>query len=146
MNKVSIFKVVLPVVIIGLALGFSALLYVSYQDYVHPKHVYGRWIEIGAPTYNTEVLTLSSEGVFRNDRLVATDFEFDGKKVFVTTGGGKSIYQIAGTFSSPQLKRLEPNSPTQRFIKEGYEDTVDLEGGGAAKHRRTALSDHFSSQ
>lgn len=144
MTKSSAIKTAAATIFVLLALGFSSLLYFSYQDYVHPKHVYGRWIEVGAPPYQTEVLTLNAQGVFRNDRLIATQFDFDGKRITVSTGGGASVYQVAGTFNSPQLRRLQPNSPTQRFVKEGYENTIDMDGGGSAKNRRSALSDHFS--
>ncbi len=144
MESHSILKALFGGVFTILAIGFSLLLYFSYQDYVHPKHVYGKWIEVGSPGYNTEVLELSDEGVLRNSRLVATQFEFDGKKIYVKTGEGISVYQMSGTMSSPQLRRVVPNSPTQRFIKEGYEDTVNPDGGGAAKNRRAALSDHFN--
>ncbi|MCZ4293461.1 DUF2850 domain-containing protein [Vibrio sinaloensis] len=144
MTKSSAIKTAAATIFVLLALGFSSLLYFSYQDYVHPKHVYGRWIEVGAPPYQTEVLTLNAQGVFRNDRLIATQFDFDGKRITVSTGGGTSVYQVAGTFNSPQLRRLQPNSPTQRFVKEGYENTIDMDGGGSAKNRRSALSDHFS--
>ncbi|NOI80011.1 DUF2850 domain-containing protein [Vibrio tubiashii] len=146
MTKSSAIRTAFVFIFVTLAIAFSALLYFSYQDYIHPKHVYGRWIEIGAPPYQTEVLTLNSRGVYRNDRLIATHFDFDGKRITVETGGGDSIYQLAGTFKSPQLRRLEPNSPTQRFIKEGYENTIDMEGGGSAKNRRAALSDHFGNK
>lgn len=146
MTKSSAIKSAAAIVFVLLALGFSSLLYFSYQDYIHPKHVYGRWIEVGAPPYQTEILTLNAQGVYRNNRLIATSFDFDGKRVTVKTGGGKSIYQIAGTFDSPQLRRLEPNSPTQRFIKEGFENTIDMQGGGSAKNRRAALSDHFGNK
>ncbi|WP_394143231.1 DUF2850 domain-containing protein [Vibrio atypicus] len=146
MNKAKAIKLLFVAIFLSLAAGFSSLLLFSYQDYVHPKHVYGTWVEVGAPPYSTELLTLNAQGVFRNHRLIATSFEFDGKKIFVTTGQGTTIYQIAGTFNSPQLRRLEPNSPIQRFIKEGYESTVDMEGGGGAKQRRAALTEHFGNK
>ncbi len=146
MEKEAFIKLSFATLFVTLAVAFAVLLFVSYKDYTHPKHVYGRWIEIGTPEYNTEILTFNERGVYRNDRLITTNFGFDGKIVTVTTGGGISIYQIAGTFKSPQLRRLEPNSPTQRFIKAGYEDTVDMGGGGSAKNRRAALSEHFSSK
>lgn len=146
MQKEAFLKLSFATLFVTLAVAFAALLFFSYNDYVHPKNVYGRWIEIGTPGYNTEVLTFNERGVYRNDRLITTTFDFDGKVITVTTGGGISIYQIAGTFKSPQLRRLEPNSPTQRFIKAGYEDTVDMGRGGSAKNRRAALSEHFSSK
>lgn len=143
MDKAKVVKLLLTTLFISLTIGFSSLLYFSYQDYINPKHVYGRWVEIGTPPYNTEILELSESGVLRNERLIATHFEFDGKNVYVTTGEGTSVYQITGTFDSPQLKRMQPNSPRQRFVKEGYEDSVK---DGGAKNRRAALSEHFSSK
>nr|WP_039948594.1 DUF2850 domain-containing protein [Vibrio ichthyoenteri] len=124
--------------------AFIVAIYFSYQDYINPKHVHGRWIEIGTANYNQDTLDLNSNRVFRNQRLITTQFEFDGNQVVITTGAGASIYQLTGTFNSPQLRRLQPNSPTQRFIKEGFEHTVDMEGGGLAKRRRAALAEHFS--
>ncbi|WP_065546846.1 DUF2850 domain-containing protein [Vibrio scophthalmi] len=124
--------------------AFIVAIYFSYLDYIDPKNVHGRWIEIGTANYNQDTLELNSIGVFRNQRLIATRFEFDGKQVVILTGAGKSIYQLAGTFNSPQLRRIQPNSPTQRFIKQGFEHTVDMEGGGIAKRRRAALAEHFS--
>lgn len=145
MEKTKLVKLLLTTLFVSLAIGFSSLIYFSYQDFVNPKHVYGRWVEIGTPKYNTEVLELGENKVLRNERLIATQFEFDGKKVYITTGEGTSVYRVSGTFHSPQLKRLQPNSPPQRFVKEGYEETI-IEGGGGAKNRRAALSEHFGNK
>ncbi len=145
MARAQLIKTLFISLICALAIGFSSLLYFSYQDYVNPEHVYSRWIEIGSPKYNTEVLTLNDKGVFRNGRLIATSFEYDGEKIYITTGDGTSIYQVTGTFDSPQLKRIQPNSPSQQFVKEGFEGTIDLEGGSAA-NRRAALSNHFDEE
>ncbi len=144
-NK-NVFRVVVGGFLGILSIGFASLIYVSYQDYVHPRHVYGSWIEIGAPSYDTDKLTLNEQGVFRNARLISTSFDFDGKEIFIETGQGVTIYRLAGTPNSPQLRRVQPNSPTQRMIKEGYENTVDMEGGGPAKNRRAALSEHFNNK
>lgn len=123
---------------------FATLLYVSYQDYVNPKHVFGTWIEIGAPSYQTEVLRFNEQGVFRNDRLISTQFKFDGVKITIDTGSGTFIYELTGNVNSPQLKRLVPVNPLQRFIRAGYEHTVNDQGSHAAQVRRAALYDHFN--
>ncbi|MGL6026567.1 MAG: DUF2850 domain-containing protein, partial [Vibrio sp.] len=49
-----------------------------------------------------------------------------------------------GTINSPQLKRLQPIHPLQRFIRAGYEHTVNDQGSHAAQVRRAALSNHFN--
>jgi hypothetical protein len=145
-SREQYFKAALFTILALLGFSFSALTYYSYQEYVHPKHVYGSWIEIGGPSYNRDVITLTEDGVFRNKRLITTKFEFDGKKIQLETGGGKYIYQLAGTPNSPQLKRVSPAGPIQRFIKHGYEHTIDTSNASAGKNRRAALSDHFNSK
>ncbi|WP_243641849.1 DUF2850 domain-containing protein [Vibrio sinensis] len=133
-------------IFISLASGFASLLYFSYQDYVHPRNIYGDWIEIGSPPYKTDTLTLNGQGVLKNGRLVATQFKFDGKRVLIETGRGTTIYQISGTISSPQLKRIQPLTPSQRLIKKGFEHTIKTETVGFSQQRRSALSDHFSNK
>lgn len=143
-SKETVFKTVFWSGLTLLACGFGALLLFSYKDYVDPKHVHGSWIEIGAPSYQTEVLTFDERGVFRNNRLVSTNFDYNGKNIEVETGLGITIYQVTGTMKSPQLKRIEPSSPIQRFVKQGYEDTITDSEGNAGQTRRAALSAHFN--
>lgn len=145
MTRTQAIKSITFVVLVIATVGFTTLIYYSYKDYVDPKHVYGDWIEIGAPTYDTDIITLNRTGVYKNNRLVTTNFEFNGKQISIKTGGGETIYAVAGSLKSPQLKRISPETPSQRLIKKGYENTVDMSGGiGGAKARRAALSDHFS--
>ena len=75
-TKETFLKLSAGTLLVALIVAFSAILYFSYKDYIHPKHVYGRWIEIGSPEYDTEILTFSKRGVFRNERLITTNFEF----------------------------------------------------------------------
>ncbi len=143
-SKANMFRIVFWSGLSLLACAFATLLLFSYKDYVNPEQVYGSWIEIGTPSYQTEILTFNEQGVFRNSRLVSTNFEYDGKNIEVETGLGRMTYQIAGTRNSPQLKRVEPTIPIQRFIKEGYEDTIEEGEGTAGQARRSALSAHFN--
>ncbi len=109
-----------------------------------PANVYGEWIEIGAPIYNTEVLDFRPQGVYRNNRLVSTTYSFNGKQITIITGNGEVTYEFAGTDSSPQIKRTGTNAPPQRFIKKGYEDTVkQTSSGTGSEARRAALAEHF---
>ncbi|EJK2991739.1 DUF2850 domain-containing protein [Vibrio cholerae] len=144
MSKELVFKSVFWSSLSILGVAFAMLLYVSYQDYVNPKHVFGSWIEIGAPNYQTEVLRFNEQGVYRNDRLISTNFEFDGTAITIRTGSGIFVYELSGTFNSPQLKRTQPINPVQRFIRQGFEHTVSDQGNNAAQLRRSALSEHFN--
>ncbi|MBA5761003.1 DUF2850 domain-containing protein [Vibrio sp. 404] len=124
--------------------AFSILIYSSYQQYIAPNNVYGRWLEVGTASYNRSSIEFNQNGVFRNQRMVATQFEFDGQQIHVETGSGISIYQLTRAKDTPQLKRIQPNSPTQRFVKQGYEHLIDMEAVGIAKQRRAALANHFN--
>ncbi|EDP59819.1 DUF2850 domain-containing protein [Vibrio sp. AND4] len=119
------------------------ILYNSYLDYTDRNKIHGEWIEIGAPPYHTEQLSFTPNGVFRNHRLIATQFEFDGKVITLNTGLGKAEYHLSGSHLSPQIHRIEPRFPEQRFILKGFEHTVQGSETGAASKRRAALSEHF---
>src|SRR5690606_17847697 len=129
---------------LALVTYFSYRIYIEYLKYIDPYNVYGDWIEIGAPPYQTEVLTLSDQGVYRNNRLIATSYQFNGKRIIIETGIGLTVYQITGNDNSPQLRRLVPDSPSQRLVKKGFEHTVLPSSGGAAQERRQALREHFN--
>ncbi|MBE4580891.1 hypothetical protein BOO34_06060 [Vibrio navarrensis] len=129
---------------LALVTYFSYRIYIEYQKYIDPSNVYGDWIEIGAPPYQTEILTLSDKGVYRNNRLIATSYQFNGKRITIETGIGLTVYQLAGNANSPQLRRIVPDSPTQRLVKKGFEHTVLPSSGGAAQERRQALREHFN--
>ncbi|MGF1695542.1 DUF2850 domain-containing protein [Vibrio kyushuensis] len=146
MTREQFIRSALFTVLTILGISFGSLTYFSYQEYVNPEHVYGSWIEIGSPKYDTDILTLSADGVFRNKRLITTTFNFDGKEINLNTGQGEFIYQLSGTPNSPQIKRVHPSGPIKRFIKQGYEHTVDSDSAGVGKNRRAALSEHFNSK
>ncbi|PMK00894.1 DUF2850 domain-containing protein [Vibrio sp. 10N.261.55.A7] len=146
MTREQTVKATLFTILSVLGVSFAYLTYYSYQEYVHPRNVYGSWIEIGTPSYDSDILTLSENGVFRNKRLITTTFQFNGKEINLKTGQGTFTYQIAGTPNSPQLKRVHPDGPVKRFIKHGYEHTVDTGSAGAGKNRRAALSEHFNNK
>ncbi|MEZ9287947.1 DUF2850 domain-containing protein [Vibrio lentus] len=127
--------------IIALTAGYFA--YQTHQQSVSPSNVYGTWIEIGAPPYKTDILTLSDNGVMMNHRFISTSFDFDGKVVTINTGSGSTVYTISGTYDSPRLKRLVPSVPSQQFIKEGYEDTAAGDTHSVMQQRRASLAEQF---
>ena len=88
-----------------------------HQQSVDPRKVYGVWVEVDAPPYQSDTLELSSSGVVINNRLVSTSFEFDGKQVIIITGEGAMVYVVTGPFDSPRLKRIVPVSPIKQFAK-----------------------------
>lgn len=144
-SKPFMFQILFWLLFVLIILAITILALLSYRNYTHPKHVYGSWFEIGTPSHLTEVLTFNEQGVFRNERLISTQFEFDGQRIKVTTGGGTSTYLLSGTRHSPQLRRVEPLVPHQQFIREGYEHTVAT-NDNPIPTRRSAVSEHFRGQ
>ncbi|WP_083627177.1 DUF2850 domain-containing protein [Vibrio ponticus] len=126
---------------IGAAVVYS---YHAYQDSIDPKHIYGRWIEVGTSSQSRNSIEFNQTGFLRNHRLTSTQFEFNGSEVQVTTGSGNYVYQLAYINEIPRLRRIKPSSPALHFVKQGYEDQIDMEGGGIANKRRSAISNHFS--
>jgi hypothetical protein len=124
------------------------MFYTSHQNHMSPTRVYGNWIEIGAPKQSTEILTFSDSGALRNHKLITTSFEFDGRIIRLETGSGLWVYERVGTPRSPQLRRITPALPPQRFILEGYESTVPMDGFNPSQNQslRSGVSDHFSTK
>lgn len=88
-----------------------------HQQSADPRKVYGVWVEVDAPPYQSDTLELSSSGVVINNRLVSTSFEFDGKQITIITGEGTTVYVVTRPFDSPRLKRTVPVSPLKQFAK-----------------------------
>ncbi len=143
-HKLAIMKSTFGILTYSLLLSICYLLYISYQNYRDPEKIYGEWIEIGAPSYQIERLTFSPDGAYRNHRLITTNVDFDGKVITLHTGLGKTAYQTSGSHLSPQLRRIEPLVPEQRFIRKGFEHTVKGSEIGSASIKRAALSEHFT--
>ncbi|SHO57002.1 DUF2850 domain-containing protein [Vibrio quintilis] len=113
------------------------LIYKGYEDYTNPKLVYGNWLEIKVLGDRRDVIRFDKQGVYRNNHLITTKFEYDGKTIRFKTGGSETIYQLSGTENSPQLKRVEPSRPIQTLIKEGYEHTLNKPSALRMVPRRT---------
>jgi hypothetical protein len=107
-------------------LGISgAILYKHYLDHIDPSVMYGSWVEVQVPKARQETLTFTSKSVLRNNHFVASKFNFDGSDLYFETGEGTFLYRWNGSLISPQLERRLPENPVQRFIKKGYEDTLE---------------------
>ncbi|WP_161153281.1 DUF2850 domain-containing protein [Vibrio eleionomae] len=137
------FKLIFMAFSIVIVVSCSILGYDAYKAYINPEHVYGKWVEIGGPNYNKEILTLSEKGVYKNNHLISTSFQFSGSTVTVRTGDGTTKYELDGSEDAPQLKRIKPGSPTQAFVKHGYEAELKHKQQSGSQERRLILSEHF---
>ncbi|CAH0530227.1 DUF2850 domain-containing protein [Vibrio hippocampi] len=115
----------------------------SKGTYVAPDNIHGEWIEIGTPNQQTEVLQFSDRGVHRDYKLIATKYQFNGRIATVKTGSGLWVYEKVGSKSSPQLRRITPRMPPQRFILKGYQHTLSGSSSGSGTNRRDAVKKHF---
>lgn len=57
--------------------------------------LFGAWIEVGAPKYNTDTYVINGSGVYKNSRLLTTNYQFDGTELIVETGGGRYVYVLS---------------------------------------------------
>lgn len=137
--KAVFFSISFVILVVSGVYGYDA-----YKAYTDPSNVYGKWVEVGTPTYQTEILQLSDKGVYRNNHLISTTFEFSGSTVSISTGEGVTEYEFTGGESAPQLKRIKPSMPEQLLVKHGYEAKVEAtEGSNGSHDRRLMLSEHF---
>lgn len=87
------------------------------MSYTNPKNVYGTWVELNVLESIQEVIVLNEDGVYRNDHLVTTRFDYDGESVKFVTGNGDTVYRVTGTPKLPELKRIEPETPQQILVR-----------------------------
>lgn len=128
------------------SLGIGRVTYISYQEYIDPQRVYGEWIETAAPEYDTDVFTISEQGVVADSRYIATSIEFDGDIVAFRSGNIQYEYQLFGEFDQ-KLRRVAGKGHAAVFVKKGYEHTVpDADSAGPARRRRVSLAEHFKSK
>ncbi|SJL84161.1 DUF2850 domain-containing protein [Vibrio palustris] len=144
LNNEVIFKSVALTLLSIIGILFGCYGYSSYQDYINPKQVYGKWIEIGVPSYDTEVMTLSDRGVYQNNRLISTKFKFDGTLITIKTGEGVTQYERITLHNVPKLKLITPNSTSKMFVKEGFVDEYKAAtGSSSTQQQRLNLSEYF---
>ncbi|MCE0494939.1 DUF2850 domain-containing protein [Vibrio salinus] len=126
--------------ILGL-LGVSLagyMIYVSYSAYVNPKQIYGTWVELNVLETRQDVLVFNKQGVYLNAHLITTNLDYDGKKIKFSTGGGETIYRIAGTHKMPILKRIKPSSPQKMLIRK--EDEAQFKQEQSRQKGKSPLS------
>ncbi|MCA2014944.1 DUF2850 domain-containing protein [Vibrio tritonius] len=137
--KAVFFSISFVILVVSGVYGYDA-----YKAYINPSNVYGKWIEVGTPTYQTDILRLSEKGVYRNNHLISTTFEFNGSTVSISTGDGVTKYELTGGETAPQLKRVKPSLPSQTLVKHGYEHKVEATAASnGSQDRRLMLSEHF---
>ncbi|MDA9558290.1 DUF2850 domain-containing protein [Vibrio sp.] len=122
---------------------FSYLIMYSFShlDRSHFKQVEGEWLEIDAPPYNQDVLAIREDGIYKNGKLLTSQYTVGRHQIRFETLNGVFIYEKAGTRNAPKLKRVQPEFPKQRFIQKGFEHTLDVKQ--RTESASAALADHF---
>lgn len=126
------------------AFSISYVAIVTYREHVDPARVYGKWTEIGAPEWSTDRFVLSTTGVMKDNRFIATSFTFDGTIVSFKTGDKLVEYQVFGK-NDERLRRVTGGGHASSFIKEGYEHTLPKKDN-VGPARRVSLAEHFQSK
>lgn len=127
------------IVLLGIALFFSSrAIMTNHLQQNNPERIYGDWVELNAPPFQTQTITFNTEGVFRNYRFIATQFIFNGQTVSFTTGGGQATYRLSKETSSPRLVRISPLPAGEIYLKKGAQ--LDSERNQSQQKRRALIS------
>ncbi|PJC86851.1 hypothetical protein CSW98_07605 [Vibrio sp. HA2012] len=118
--------------------------YINYREYVDPQRIYGEWIETASPGYDTEVFSISEQGVMTDSRYITSEVEFNGDIVAFRFGNIRYEYQLFGEFDE-RLKRVAGEGHPAVFVKKGYEHTMP-KADAVGPARRVSLAEHFQSK
>lgn len=133
------------VMILVTAVVIGHLAYVSYQYYINPQRVYGEWIEIGMPSYDTENFIISESGVMAENRYITTSFTFDGETVRFYSGDMLYEYHIYGR-NDERLRRVRGGEYPALFVKKGYEHTILKPEEVGPSRRMINMAEYFQKQ
>ncbi|MCL9781981.1 DUF2850 domain-containing protein [Vibrio sp. S4M6] len=125
--SVTMLKITLALLLVVLFIITVSLAHkIMHRNKIDHKHVYGLWIEVGTPSYDTEVIKINEVGVYKNSHLITTHFDFNGTELEINTGKGRTVYALDK--DDPNiLKRTQPRLPQQQLVRKGYEDTAELD-------------------
>lgn len=107
---------------VWLALGGAVTsLSMLYQNEISRGEImYGEWVELKAPPYDTEVFELSQLGVTQNSRVLSTEFQYTGSELSFYRGDSISKYQIVNR-DKTLMRRMRPAPTGVFFAKKGSE-------------------------
>lgn len=78
-----------------LVVGSSSVLLGRYLDREgRVSKIYGTWVEQGVPAYLRDSMVIRKEGVYIDQRIVDTDFNFDGHTLTYIYQGDKYKYVV----------------------------------------------------
>ncbi|MBM7037002.1 DUF2850 domain-containing protein [Vibrio ulleungensis] len=105
--------------------GAVASLSMLYQTEVsRGDAVFGEWVEMKAPPYNTEIFELSAIGVTQNSRVVSTQFDYTGSTITFYRGDAQHEYQVVNRDKS-LIRRITPAPRGVYFAKYGTEAYIE---------------------
>lgn len=102
------FLVVLLVTLLVLGV-LSVLLsdYLAKRAQQNRERIYGEWVEQNVPNFARDRFVVSKEGIYVEQRIVDTDYRFDGSELSYHYQGEDFIYRIKDE-EMTLLERIEP--------------------------------------
>ncbi|BCL70863.1 hypothetical protein TUMSATVNIG1_28280 [Vibrio nigripulchritudo] len=114
----------LGTLIVGVGVGLYHVLnqYNAEQKELR-KHIYGHWVEQNVAPYMRDSYTIKQEGVYRDGRLIASDFSFNGNELKFSSGGSKHEFIIISeTFK--KMRRIKPEHYESIFLNTNPQPVV----------------------
>lgn len=129
------------ILVLGLLISFLAGygIFSSYNASVDPKNIYGNWVELHVLDSRQVIINFNEQGVYRNSHLISTSFIYNGRIIQFSTGDGETTYRITGTQNTPQLKRVQPETPPQILVREEDEHLFEEQEEKQVLRSKTSL-------
>ena len=128
------------ILLTAIVIGHAA--YISYLYHINPERVYGEWIELGMPPYDTENFTISEKGIIVENRYISTFFEFNGEKIYYYSGDEFYELQLYGRYDE-RLRRISGGEYQAIFVKKEYYHTILHPEDVGPGRRFIDMAEHF---
>ncbi len=114
------YYIITTLLIGSISIGAGVTLYYIVGDYLtHQKEVrkkiYGHWVEQNVAPYLSDTYTIKPDGIYRDGRVLTTDFRFNGSELIFTSGGVEHEFVITSE-SFHQMKRIRPEHYESIFL------------------------------
>ena len=77
------------------------------EERTSPANIYGEWIEMNAPRYARDRFVVREEGIYVEERIVDTDYVFNGQSL-IYTYNGKEYKFVMKDESGTVMQRIAP--------------------------------------
>jgi hypothetical protein len=105
-RAVFMVSVLLSLLILGV-LSVVAGRYLEQWNRQNRERIYGEWIEQNVPSFARDRFVVREEGIYVEERIVDTDYDFNGRELRYHYQGQDFVYKVKDE-EMTLLQRVEP--------------------------------------